>query len=80
MLRIDLFIAIVLPLCLPYTGSCGCGPGYATPLEAMEGPREKLLYIPYIYRSTEQNKPDYLATVDCDPDSHLQTGENDGMY
>ncbi|XP_064387810.1 methanethiol oxidase-like [Halichondria panicea] len=50
-------------------GSCGCGPGYATPLEAMEGPREKLLYIPCIYRGTEQNKPDYLATVDCDPDS-----------
>ena len=35
----------------------------------MKGPRERLLYIPCIYRGTEQNKPDYLATVDCDADS-----------
>lgn len=49
--------------------SCGCGPGYATPLEAMKGPREKLLYVPCIYRGTAQKKPDYLATIDCDPDS-----------
>ena len=48
---------------------CGCagGPGYATPLDAMKGPREKLLYIPCIYSGT--GKPDYLATVDCDPAS-----------
>lgn len=48
---------------------CGCGPGYATPKDAMKGPQEKLLYIPCIYRNTESKKPDYLATVDCDPES-----------
>ena len=35
----------------------------------MEGPREKLLYVPCIYSNTETKKPDYLATVDCDPES-----------
>ena len=57
--------------CCCYVGACGsCGPGYATPLEAMtKGPREKLLYIPCIYRGTETKKPDYLATIDCDPQS-----------
>ena len=49
--------------------NCGCGPGYASPIEAMKGPREKLLYIPCIYRETDTKKPDYLATVDCDPAS-----------
>lgn len=48
---------------------CECGPGYASPLEAMKGPREKLLYIPCIYRLTNAKKPDYLATIDCDPES-----------
>ena len=48
---------------------CVCGPGYASPLEAMTGPREKLLYIPCIYRLTDEKKPDYLATIDCDPAS-----------
>ena len=49
--------------------NCSCGPGYANPLAAMQGPREKLLYIPCIYRNTGTKKPDYLATVDCDPES-----------
>lgn len=49
--------------------SCtGAGPGYATPLDAVaRGPREKLLYIPAIVPS--KDRPDYLATVDVDPDS-----------
>ncbi len=51
-----------------FTG-CKCGPGYATPLDAMKGERETLLYIPCIYRTTEVKKPDYLATIDCDPKS-----------
>ena len=50
-------------------GCAGCGPGYSSPLEAMKGPREKLLYIPCIYRGTATKKPDYLATIDCDPAS-----------
>lgn len=49
--------------------SCKCGPGFATPLDAMKGPREKLLYLPCIRNNTGVDKPDYLATVDVDPDS-----------
>ncbi|XP_049980609.1 methanethiol oxidase-like [Alexandromys fortis] len=49
---------------------CGkCGPGYATPLEAMKGPREEIVYLPCIYRNTGIEAPDYLATVDVDPKS-----------
>ncbi|XP_047739888.1 methanethiol oxidase [Hyalella azteca] len=42
------------------------GPGYATPLAAMLGPRERLVWLPCIATSAQ---PDYLATVDVDPDS-----------
>ncbi|KAK7247055.1 hypothetical protein RIF29_41931 [Crotalaria pallida] len=45
------------------------GPGYATPLDAMSGPRETLLYVTAIYSGTGRGKPDYLATVDVDPSS-----------
>ncbi|XP_068108549.1 methanethiol oxidase [Hyperolius riggenbachi] len=49
---------------------CGsCGPGYKSPLDAMKGPHEELIYVPCIYRNTGINKPDYLATVDVDPKS-----------
>lgn len=48
---------------------CRCGPGYSTPIEAMKGSKEKLLYVPCIYTGTPVKKPDYLATIDCDPDS-----------
>lgn len=51
------------------SGGCGCGPGYASPKEAMKGAREKLLYVNCIYSNTATKKPDYLATIDCDPDS-----------
>ncbi|KAG7169116.1 Methanethiol oxidase-like, partial [Homarus americanus] len=43
------------------------GPGYASPLEAMKGPREKLVWVPCI--KTKTGKPDYLATIDIDPQS-----------
>eukprot|EP00249_Psilotum_nudum_P022921 c28692_g1_i1 orf=445-1923(-) len=43
------------------------GPGYATPLEAMAGPRETILYVTTIYTGTGIEKPDYLATIDVDP-------------
>ncbi|TRY86384.1 hypothetical protein DNTS_012149 [Danionella cerebrum] len=50
--------------------SCsGCGPGYKTPLDAMKGPREEIVYLPCIYRNTDIQKPDYLATVDVNPQS-----------
>ncbi|NWI80734.1 SBP1 oxidase, partial [Dryoscopus gambensis] len=49
---------------------CGsCGPGYASPLEAMKGPREEIIYVPCIYRNTGRKIPDFLATVDVDPKS-----------
>ncbi|NXO46500.1 SBP1 oxidase, partial [Locustella ochotensis] len=49
---------------------CGsCGPGYASPLDAMKGPREEIIYIPCIYRNTGRKLPDFLATVDVDPKS-----------
>ncbi|XP_074385786.1 methanethiol oxidase isoform X1 [Zonotrichia albicollis] len=55
---------------LALSGKCGaCGPGYASPLEAMKGPREQLLYLPCIYRNTGIGIPDFLATVDVDPKS-----------
>lgn len=46
-----------------------CGPGYASPAEAMQADREKLLYTVALYVGTGVEKPDYLATVDVDPDS-----------
>jgi len=46
-----------------------CGPGYSSPSEAIKAPREKLLYTIAIYTGTGIQKPDYLATVDIDPDS-----------
>ncbi|KAK7247056.1 hypothetical protein RIF29_41932 [Crotalaria pallida] len=52
-------------------GECckSSGPGYATPLDAMSGPKETLLYVIAIYSGTGREKPDYLATVDVDPTS-----------
>lgn len=45
------------------------GPGYASPQEAMRAPREKVIYAIALYVGTEVEKPDYLATVDVDPES-----------
>ncbi|KAG9446038.1 hypothetical protein H6P81_012166 [Aristolochia fimbriata] len=47
----------------------GTGPGYASPIEAMSGPREKLIYVTCVYNGTSIEKPDYLATIDVDPSS-----------
>ena len=46
-----------------------CGPGYASPSEAMKAPREKILYTIAIYTGTGIQKPDYLCTIDADPAS-----------
>ena len=35
----------------------------------MHGPREKLVYLPCIQGNPGVDKPDYLATVDVDPQS-----------
>ena len=50
-------------------GKACCGPGYASPREAMRAEREKLLHTVALYVGTGIEKPDYLATVDVDPDS-----------
>ena len=46
-----------------------CGPGYASPAEAIKAPREKILYTIAIYTGTGIQQPDYLCTIDSDPDS-----------
>lgn len=46
-----------------------CGPGYASPADAMQAEREKLLYTVALYVGTGVEAPDYLATVDVDPES-----------
>jgi len=48
--------------------SC-CGPGYASPEEAMQAPPETLLYTVALYDNTAIEKPGYLATIDVDPAS-----------
>jgi len=53
----------------PHAHGESCGPGYASPLEAMKAPPEKLLYTIGLYVGTEVQKPDYLATIDVDPAS-----------
>jgi selenium-binding protein 1 len=52
----------------PVDHAC-CGPGFATPAEAMTAPAEKLLYTTALYVGTGVKQPDYLATVDVDPAS-----------
>jgi selenium-binding protein 1 len=42
---------------------------YATPGDAIGAPRETLAYVVGVYVGTGVNKPDYLATIDLDPES-----------
>ncbi len=46
-----------------------CGLTYASPAAAMKSPRETLAYVPAICVGTKTERPDYLATVDVDPQS-----------
>ncbi len=46
-----------------------CGPGYASPAEAIKAEPEKLLYTIALYVGTGIQEPDYIATIDVDPDS-----------
>lgn len=51
-------------------GEAACeGRIYASPGEAITAPRETLLYVVALYAGTGIEKPDYLATVDLDPNS-----------
>ena len=46
-----------------------CHPTYASVQDAMQAPRETLAFVPAIYVGTATSKPDYMATVDVDPQS-----------
>lgn len=48
--------------------ACG-GPGYATPKDMMEAESEKVGYTVALYVGTGVQEPDYLATIDLDPES-----------
>src|SRR5947207_14081881 len=50
-------------------GHSACGPGYASPEEAMKADPEQVLYTIALYDGTGIQEPDYLATVDVDPNS-----------
>ncbi|MBD2441034.1 selenium-binding family protein [Nostoc sp. FACHB-110] len=50
------------------THAC-CGPGYASPEAAIKAEREKVLYAIALYTGTGIEAPDYLATIDVDPNS-----------
>ena len=53
----------------PSAGATNDTPGFASPKEAMKGPREKHLFVACTYAGTRVDKPDYLAVVDADPAS-----------
>ncbi|KAL5005184.1 hypothetical protein ScPMuIL_018640 [Solemya velum] len=49
---------------------CKNGPGYATPLDAMKGKKEDLMYVVCIVPThNKEHHSDYLATIDLDPRS-----------
>src|SRR5947209_6574148 len=54
---------------LAATGRTDDTPGFASPKEAMKGPREKHLFVACTYANTGIDRPDYLAVVDADPAS-----------
>jgi len=57
-----------------HEGHAACGPGYASPEEAMKAGPEKVLYTIALYDGTGIQEPDYLATVDVDPNSPTYSG------
>jgi len=46
-----------------------CGLTYASPMEAMKAPREKVAFVTCTYNGTGRDVPDYLSVVDVDPSS-----------
>lgn len=51
------------------TNETCCDRTYATPADAMKAPAETIAYVPCIRTGTGVNRPDYLATIDIDPNS-----------
>jgi methanethiol oxidase len=50
--------------------ACVCaGPGYKSPNDAIKAAKDTILYTVLVYCGDEENKPDALATIDCDKDS-----------
>jgi selenium-binding protein 1 len=45
------------------------GPTYASPRDAMQSDPERLMYTTALYVGTGRQRPDFLATVDVDPES-----------
>jgi selenium-binding protein 1 len=50
-------------------GDESCCRTFASPAEAQKSPRETLCYTVALYAGTKGKGPDYLATIDLDPDS-----------
>lgn len=50
-------------------GPAVCHPTYATVSDAMQSPPERFAFVPAILVGTKSRHPDYLATVDLDPQS-----------
>lgn len=46
-----------------------CHPTYASPAEAMKSPPERFAFVTATYNRTPTDAPDYLASVDVDPQS-----------
>ncbi|UJR32416.1 hypothetical protein I4U23_019878 [Adineta vaga] len=58
---------------------CKTGPGYASPLEAMQkAPHEKIIYVSML--PCDDNQPNYIATIDVDPASPNYQKVLDRMY
>ena len=45
------------------------GPGYASPEDAQSQPPEDVIYVACLYEGTGIDEPDFIATVDVNPDS-----------
>ena len=52
-----------------HDGHDACHPTYASVQDAIAAPRETHAFVPAIYVGTDTKKPDYMATVDVDPNS-----------
>lgn len=64
--------ALAAPLLLEtptHADDTHAGRTFATPADARQSPREKLAYVVGVYTGTGIQQPDYLATIDLDPNS-----------
>lgn len=43
--------------------------GYGSPQDAMQAPREEIVYVAGLHVGTDVDEPDFLAVVDVDPAS-----------